>query len=153
MGTKIKLGSALGAAALLVSAACTQDLNVTNPNNPDVARVLASPTDVQSLAVSSVNSWYLAATYYDPWMMMSVTADALTGNFGNFGMRFNNLEPRIDYHNVASDNDAEVAREFGALTESAGFGRRDAIAAIARKFGRSTRDVYAAVERAKHATE
>lgn len=50
-------------------------------------------------------------------------------------------------------SDAEVAREFGALTESAGFGRRDAIAAIARKFGRSTRDVYAAVERAKHATE
>jgi hypothetical protein len=111
MGTKIKLGSALGAAALLVSAACTQDLNVTNPNNPDVARVLASPTDVQSLAVSSVNSWYLGATYYDPWMMLSVTADALTGNFGNFGMRFNNLEPRIDYHNVASDNDAEVARD------------------------------------------
>jgi 16S rRNA (cytidine1402-2'-O)-methyltransferase len=50
-------------------------------------------------------------------------------------------------------NDADVAREFGELTETSGFRRRDAIAAIAKKIGRSTRDVYAAVERAKHASE
>jgi 16S rRNA (cytidine1402-2'-O)-methyltransferase len=60
-------------------------------------------------------------------------------------------EAHEDERVVASDDD--VAREFGVLTEKAGFRRRDAIAAIAKKFGRTTRDVYAAVERAKHASE
>ena len=54
---------------------------------------------------------------------------------------------------AAPVSDADVAKEFGVLTENSGFRRRDAIAAIARKLGRSTRDVYAAVERAKHAAE
>ncbi len=103
------LGSALGAAALLLSAACSQDLSVSNPNNPDISRVLASPSDVQSLAVSSVNAWYLASTYYDPWAGLDVTGDVLTGNFGNFGMRFQNVEPRAPYNNIASNGDAEMA--------------------------------------------
>ena len=116
----MKLGSALGAAALVLSAACNQDLSVSNPNNPDVARALASPADVQSLAVSSVNSWYLASTYYDPWTGLSVTADNMTANFGNFGMRFQNVEPRIAYNNLASSVDAELAlqpwnRQYKAL--------------------------------------
>jgi hypothetical protein len=120
IGTKMKLGSALGAAALVLSAACSQDLSVTNPNNPDVSRALASPADVQSLAVSSVNSWYLASTYYDPWTGTSVTADNMTANFGNFGMRFQNVEPRIPYNNLASSTDAEMAlqpwnRQYKAL--------------------------------------
>jgi hypothetical protein len=107
----MKLGSALGAAALMMSAACSQDLLVSNPNNPDVARAIASPADVQSLAVSSINSWYLATTYIDPWCGLSVTADNMTANFGNFAMRFNNVEPRIPYNNVTSNADAELARE------------------------------------------
>jgi 16S rRNA (cytidine1402-2'-O)-methyltransferase len=45
--------------------------------------------------------------------------------------------------------DAAVADEFGRLTNSEGFGRRDAIATVAKMFGRSTREIYAAVERAK----
>jgi 16S rRNA (cytidine1402-2'-O)-methyltransferase len=50
-------------------------------------------------------------------------------------------------------SDSVVAKEFGDLTEKKGFRRRDAIAEVARKFGRSTREVYAAVERVKHASE
>ena len=109
MKMKINIGSALGAAALVLSAACTQDLSVSNPNNPDISRVLASPADVQSLAVSSINAWYLASTYYDPWAGLDVTGDVLTGNFGNFGMRFQNVEPRAPYNNIASNGDAEMA--------------------------------------------
>lgn len=120
IATRMKLGSALGAAALVMSAACSQDLSVTNSQNPDVARALASPADVQSLAVSSVNSWYLASTYYDPWAALSVTADNMTANFGNFGMRFQNVEPRASYNNIASNGDAEMAlqpwnRQYKAL--------------------------------------
>lgn len=101
---------ALGGAALVVSAACSQDLNVTNPNNPDIARATANAADVQSLAVSSVNSWYTGSTSRDPWVMLNVTGDLMTMNYGNFGARFNNLEPRIEYHNDAADNDIEVSQ-------------------------------------------
>jgi 16S rRNA (cytidine1402-2'-O)-methyltransferase len=50
-------------------------------------------------------------------------------------------------------SDETLVAEFGTLTKSSGFRRRDAIAAVAKKFGRSTRDVYAAVERAKTTPE
>jgi len=105
-----KVGVLLGTAVLMVSAACSQSLDVTNPDNPDIKRALATPGDVKTLAISSVNSWYLTSNDVDPYMMLGVTADAYTANFGNFGMRFNNLEPRIAYNNVSSASDAEVAR-------------------------------------------
>jgi 16S rRNA (cytidine1402-2'-O)-methyltransferase len=47
-------------------------------------------------------------------------------------------------------SDEDALREFGELTKTMGVRRREAIAAVARKFGRSTRDIYAAVERAKN---
>ncbi|HKN65902.1 MAG TPA: RagB/SusD family nutrient uptake outer membrane protein [Gemmatimonadaceae bacterium] len=111
MAMQQKLGVLLGGAALALAAACSQDLNVTNPDNPDIPRALATPNDVKSLAISSVNSWYLTSNDVDPYMMLGVTADAYTGNFGNFGMRFNNLQPRIPYNNASAASDAEVARE------------------------------------------
>src|SRR5512138_15220 len=103
-----QLGVLLGGAALALATACSQDLNVTNPDNPDIGRALASPNDVKSLAISSVNSWYLTSNDVDPYMMLGVTADAYTANFGNFGMRFNNLEPRIPYANNSAGGDRGV---------------------------------------------
>lgn len=110
MHTIRKFGVALGGAALLLSAACSQDLNVTNPNNPDVKRATANPSDVRSLAVSSVNAWYTGSTARDPWVMFNVTGDLMTMNYGNFGARFNNLEPRTPYANSAANNDIEVTQ-------------------------------------------
>lgn len=46
-------------------------------------------------------------------------------------------------------SDEEVFAEFGRIAENGGASRRDAVAAVARKFRRPTREVYAAVERAK----
>ena len=123
------VGAVLTGAALLACAACSQDLNITNPNTPDVARALASPSDVQNLAVSSVNSWYIAdvgspgACGPDPWVMLNVTGDLMTMNYGNFGARFNNLEPRIPYNNNQASGDAEVAQcpwqlQYGALGQA-----------------------------------
>ncbi|MES2177917.1 MAG: hypothetical protein V4550_08605 [Gemmatimonadota bacterium] len=102
-----KLGAVIGSASILL-AGCQPSLDVTNPNAPDVARALASPEDVKSLAISSVNSWYLASTDYEPTAFLQVTSDALTANFGNFGMRFNNLEPRIAYANNSAGGDRGV---------------------------------------------
>lgn len=101
-------GLSAGVILALASGACQTDLDVTNPNNPDVQRALATAEDVQNIAISSMNSWYLASTWFEPYMMLGVTADALTANFGNFGMRFNNLEPRAPYENNSAGGDREV---------------------------------------------
>ena len=103
------LGAVLSGAALLMTAACSPDLNVPNTNAPDVARATASPGDVQSLSLSAINDWYQSSTDIDPWVMLNVTGDLMTMNYGNFGARFNNLEPRIPYNNNVSSGDAEAS--------------------------------------------
>ncbi|HEY5023017.1 MAG TPA: RagB/SusD family nutrient uptake outer membrane protein [Gemmatimonadaceae bacterium] len=103
------------AGAVLFMSACN-NLDVSNPNQPDVARALSSPGDVQSLAQSTVRSWYMTSVSagpddngdLTPYHFGSVTSDVTTGNFGNFGMRFNNLEPRIPYGNSSAGGDRAV---------------------------------------------
>ncbi len=102
------VGLVLGGAALLVSSACA-DLEITNPNAPDVARALASPEDVVNIANSTIFNWYRSATAIYPFTTLSVAADVHTSNFGNFGMRFSNVEPRIAYDNNSASGDASVA--------------------------------------------
>lgn len=104
-----KLGVLTAATVLSFSAACSTDLDISNPNNPDVERVLSSPEDVVALANGSMNSWWLTSTFYEPTVMSSVTADILTMNYGNFGARFNNTEPRIPYNNNSAAGDGTVA--------------------------------------------
>ena len=50
----------------------------------------------------------------------------------------------------ARPGDDTLAIEFGLLTESGKMSRREAVSATAKRFGLSARDVYAAIERAKH---
>lgn len=47
-------------------------------------------------------------------------------------------------------SDETIANEFGLMTERGGMTRREAIAATAKRLGLSSRDVYAAIERAKY---
>ena len=49
--------------------------------------------------------------------------------------------------------DSEMATEFGVLTKYKGLRRREAIATLARRYGRTPNDVYAAVERGKKLAE
>ncbi len=108
--------SLFGVAAVLLTSACN-NLDVTNPNQPDVQRALSSPADVKSLAQSTVRSWYMTTVSAGPddngdlapYHFGCVTADVCTANYGNFGMRFNNLEPRIPYANSSSGGDRSVA--------------------------------------------
>lgn len=123
------LRSMLVPVALLFSAACVE-LDVTNPNQPDVERALSSPEDVAAIASSSVNSWWLATTHYEPNMMLQVTADAATANFGNFGMRFNNEQPRIAYNNNSASGDANVAARPWTRNYSAIGAANDALRAM-----------------------
>jgi hypothetical protein len=100
-----------GVGLAVVGVGCQTDLDITNPNNPDIERALATAEDVQNIAISTVNSWYLASTSIYPYMMLGVTADVLSANFGNFGMRFNNLEPRINFDNTSASADRDVVED------------------------------------------
>jgi hypothetical protein len=107
----------IGAAAVLLAGACN-NLDVTNPNQPDVKRALSSPEDVKSLAASTIRSWYMTTVSagpddggdVTPYIFGCVTSDVCTMNYGNFGARFNNLEPRIPYGNISSGGDRFVAQ-------------------------------------------
>jgi SusD family. len=111
-----KAYSLIGAAGAVLFVSACNNLDVTNPNQPDVARALSSPSDVKSLAQSTVRSWYMTTVSagpddngdLTPYHFGSVTSDVTTGNFGNFGMRFNNLEPRIPYGNSSAGGDRAV---------------------------------------------
>jgi 16S rRNA (cytidine1402-2'-O)-methyltransferase len=50
---------------------------------------------------------------------------------------------------VSPVSDEQLAVEFGQNTETAGLRRREAVARLARRYGRPVREVYAAIERAK----
>src|SRR6266566_8137612 len=108
--------SLLGVLSVLFASACN-NLDVTNPNDPDIQRALSSPADVKSLAQSTLRSWYMTTVSAGPddggdlapYMFGCVTSDVCTANYGNFGMRFNNLEPRIAYANSSSGGDRAVA--------------------------------------------
>ena len=104
------------AAALAFAGACNPDLEVTNPNAPDVARAIATPSDVRQLIGSSYNTWYLAMqgclfAPCEPYtgIATGVMADNMTMAFGNFGARFNGQEPRLAYNNSSSAADGLVA--------------------------------------------
>jgi YD repeat-containing protein len=108
----------VGTATVLLAAACN-NLDVTNPDNPDIARALSSPSDVKALAQSTVQSWYMTSVAGgpgdgtngepNPQIFGCVTSDVCTMNYGNFGARFNNLEPRIAYANLSTGGDRTVA--------------------------------------------
>ena len=66
---------------------------------------------------------------------------------GEFTVIIGPAPPAAVSTNAAPDED--VVAEFWHLTEIAVGSRRDAISAVAKKFARSTKDVYALIERSK----
>jgi 16S rRNA (cytidine1402-2'-O)-methyltransferase len=62
--------------------------------------------------------------------------------------------PNIERPRDSTDvSDRELLTEFGVMTESGALSRREVVTTLARKFGKSSRDIYAAVERAKESVE
>jgi len=66
---------------------------------------------------------------------------------GEFTIVVGPLPPPVTTPRMPSD--AVVVDEFMSFAKQSASGRRAAVAAVARKYGRSTRDVYAVIERAK----
>ena len=76
-----------------------QNLDVQNQNQPDEARALATPSDIESLIQGSFLQWYDALQSSQPNMSMGVMSDAYTCSWGNFGMSFLSQEPRVEFTN------------------------------------------------------
>jgi len=129
------LAASVGIVAL--ASACRPDLNITNPNAPDVARAIATPGDVRNLIGASFNTYYFAQQGTDacgpcPGLATSVMADNMSMSFGNFGARFNGQEPRLAYNNSSSASDGLVASaQYDALYGALG-AANDGLAAIKR---------------------
>jgi len=80
-------------AGALIMGACV-DLDVSNPNEPDRARVLTSPGDVQSLISTSYRAYFDNAQQTNPGLPTAAMADNLTGGFFDFGVHDLTTEPR-----------------------------------------------------------
>jgi len=140
MKLKNRIAALAGSAAVLALAgACNPDLDISNPNAPDVARAISTPSDVRQLIGSSYNTWYLgmqggavAPFEPNPGIAVEVMGDVASMAFGNFGARFNGQEPRLAYQNSSSAGDGRVTSQpydvmYGALGAA-----NDGLKAIAR---------------------
>ncbi len=81
---------------------CDTNLEVQNIDTPDTERVLASSGDVESLIASSYLAYWQGIQSWAPGMALSVTADQLTGSWGNFAMQDLSSEPRAAWDNSSS---------------------------------------------------
>lgn len=125
MNLKYRIAALTGGAAIVALAgACNPDLNVTNPNEPDVARAVSSPGDVRNLIGSSYLTVYQSMQGPgggpEPGVALGSMGDNITMAYGNFGSRFNGQEPRLAYNNSSSAGDGTVASRpydliYGAL--------------------------------------
>ena len=82
------------AAAVIFVGGCV-DLDVSNPNEPDRARVLATPGDVQSLISTSYQIYFDHVQQNNPNLPNAGMADNITGGFFDFGMHDVTGEPRL----------------------------------------------------------
>jgi len=79
-----------------------EDLDVPNENTPDFSKVLATPTDVETVASSIYNTVFAGEhrlNGIEP--MLATAADHVTCSWGNFGMRDMSFEPRNNAWNNA----------------------------------------------------
>jgi hypothetical protein len=112
--------SLLIAGVLAFSGLACQDLNVTNPNNPDRAVVVSSAEDVETLISAAFRLWFNRAQYYTPGCALVTAADHFTGGFTDFGTHEQGLEPRnpIDNGPISpnSPNRAPISTMYSIIS-------------------------------------
>jgi hypothetical protein len=86
-------------ALALLLGAC-QDLEVTNPNEPDRARATRQPAATESFVASSFRTWWRRAGHDDyPSWAFSTMANEITSGFADFGQLELSAEPRSAWNN------------------------------------------------------
>ena len=85
-------------AGLLFVSAC-ESLVVSDPNDPDRSRVLASAPSVEALLAGGLNGWMNIHQGMDPDGALTTMADNYTASWNNFQMRIYSSEPRTSWQN------------------------------------------------------
>lgn len=78
----------------LVLGACL-DMDVTNPNNPDLTSVQQSPGDLETLIATSFATFYNRAQENNAALTASNISGSFSGGFGCFGVLERSAEPRV----------------------------------------------------------
>lgn len=93
----------------LLLGAC-QDLEVTNPNEPDRVRATRQPAATESFIASSFRTWWRRAGHDDyPSWAFSTMAHEITSGFADFGQLELSAEPRSSWNNSPVNARNQVA--------------------------------------------
>jgi hypothetical protein len=84
--------------ALAIGVAACQDMDITNPNNPNRESVLRSPADVQALVSGTFRTWFNDSEGDDAAIPMSTMADEFSTAFFDFGGLELSQEPRATFN-------------------------------------------------------
>ncbi len=114
------------AVLLIVAAALLgcQNMDVDNLNQPDEARALATPSDIESLIQGSFLGWHDGICNGTPNMSLAVMSDTYTCSWGNYSMAALSEEPRTEFQNKTDAGESSVARMpwfdlYGAISAAA----------------------------------
>lgn len=86
-------------ASLLVATIACDDLEVTNPNNPNRETVVENPQDVLALISNGLLQWFNRSAGTSPAVALSVMADEFSTGFADFGGQDLSREPREAINN------------------------------------------------------
>lgn len=100
------------------------ELGVTNPNQPDRERALATDSDVESLIVSAINAyWDVSQSNFDNVIsecdgegtafmaVLNAMADHSTSSWSNYGLSRTTAEPRSTFPNSSANADTCLATQ------------------------------------------
>jgi hypothetical protein len=122
-----RLAAAIG--LLGVFAAC-QDLDVTNPNNPDRARLERDPQLVQTIISSAYAQLFdFWQDDYPAWVLPTM-ADEFTSGFLDFGIHDMSKEPRLAFNNSPTYDEREINLDPWQKSNAILSGLADAVAAL-----------------------
>ncbi|MEJ7810026.1 MAG: hypothetical protein WKG32_06350 [Gemmatimonadaceae bacterium] len=118
--------------ASLAGVGACQELDITNPNEPDRDRATQLPSGVEALVAGSFRSFWEWTHDDSPVWSLSTMADEFTSAFGDFGILFTSSEPRPVWNNSSFSGDAEANRDPWYGIYSVISGVNDALVAIDR---------------------
>lgn len=108
----MRLRTILGAAlvGVMLLAGC-QDLEITNPNQPDRERAITNPADVEALVIGSWPLyWGRTLTSSSSYNAMPTIADVMTATYANNASLKLSSEPRVAFQNSQQAEEHGIAR-------------------------------------------
>jgi hypothetical protein len=94
-----------------VLVASCQELQLTNPNEPDRGHVTSRPEGVEALISSGFSGWWQWVHQNEPTWALSTMADEFTGAFTDFAMHHSSQEPRPAWNNNPTFNEGDTSED------------------------------------------